>query len=414
VSDAQAERAKPRSSIALRALYVASGVSLLGNQLTSLALPWLVLTTLGSAVDAGLVGAAIVLPGVIGALAGGVVIDRIGPRRTSVLADLTSAVAVAAVPFAAVSIGLNIPLVVVLAFAGALLDAPGYTARQVLIPDLAARSGTSLDRANGTFQAIENGALLLGPAVAGILVATLGSTNALWLDAASFVVSAILIRLLVPAIRAATSEGDQRVDFGAGIRAVFVDPVLRILTIAAAGANFLLTPLFVVVLPVLATADQLGAEALGWMLAAYGGGSVAGALGFARFGGRLGRARLVVAGFVGTGLAIAAGALTGTLQSLILTLGIAGLAAGPINPIAFTVIAERVPAATRGRVFGAVLGTVLVAAPAGMLVAGWLTSVTDARTALGISGSGLAVIGLFLALARSTRGVDDRPVQVSP
>jgi hypothetical protein len=63
-------------------------------------------------------------------------------------------------------------------------------------------------------------------------------------------------------------------------------------------------------------------------------------------------------------------------------------------------------------VFGAVLGAVLVAAPAGMLAAGWLTSLTDARTALGLSGLGLAVVGMLLLAARSTRGVDDPPSEL--
>src|SRR6185369_6510608 len=91
----------------LRALWIATGISLVGNQLTAVALPWLVLTTLGPPIDAGIVGAAIVLPAVFGALAGGVVIDRFGPRRTSVVADLFSGGAVAAVPLAALTIGLG-------------------------------------------------------------------------------------------------------------------------------------------------------------------------------------------------------------------------------------------------------------------------------------------------------------------
>ena len=405
--NAPAARETRASNLPMAALYVASGVSLVGNQLTSLALPWLVLTSLGGAADAGLVGMAMVLPAVFGAIAGGVVVDRIGPRRTSIVADLTSAVAVAAVPIAAMSIGLSLPLVLALAFAGALLDSPGYTARQVLIPELAGRTGTSLDRANGIFQAVENGALLLGPALAGIMVALFGPANALWIDAASFVVSAVLIRVAVPRIPVASAAGEP-VSIGTGIRALATDAVLRVLTIAAAAANFLLTPLFVVVLPVLATESLLGPEALGWMLAAFGGGSVVSALLYARFGQGARRSFLLVLGFVGAGGAVAVGGAVGTLPALILAMAVAGLISGPINPIAFTVIAERVPEALRGRVFGAVLGAVLVASPAGMLAAGWFTEATDGRTALLVAGVGLAVIGLLLGLVASTRRVDDR------
>src|SRR5690349_17477693 len=118
---ATAADAGRRRSAPLGALWAASAISLVGNQLTALALPWLVLTSLGTPIDAGIVGAAIVLPAVFGALGGGVLIDRVGPRRTSVVADVFSAAAVAAIPIAALTVGLGLPLLVLLAFAGALL-----------------------------------------------------------------------------------------------------------------------------------------------------------------------------------------------------------------------------------------------------------------------------------------------------
>jgi len=371
-----------------------------------------VLTTLGSPIDAGIVGAAIVLPGVFGAFAGGVVIDRIGPRRTSVLADVLSAGAVAAMPLAAMTVGLGLPLVAVLAFAGALLDAPGATARQVILPDLAAPAGVSLERANGIFQAIENASFVIGPAIAGIAILAVGPLGALWIDAASFVVCAVLIRLLVPDVRPETEEG--RADVAAGLRALRRDGVLRLLTIAAAAGNFVLTPLFVVVLPSLATSEGDSPAVLGAMLAAVGGGMVVSSLGFGVISRRLGRRLILAGGIVGTGLAVG---LLSVVHGTPLVLGVlfaAGMMIGPINPLAFTVMAERVPAATRGRVFGAVLGGVLVASPLGMLALGAVSDAEGPRVAMLASAVAFVAIGVVVGLRQESRELDLQPTLDPP
>ena len=292
-----------------------------------------------------------------------------------------------------------------LAFLGAVFDAPGATARQVLLPDLAERGGLSLERANSVFQSIQNASFLLGPAVAGLLVAAIGPANALWVDAATFLASAILVRALIPAIRP-PSDDAAPADVGAGIRTIAQDPVIRLLTVGAIVANFVGTPLFAVVLPVMTTRASLPASALGWLLAAYAAGLLLGSVALGRLPPRIRRSRVVVAGFTAVGLALIVGALGDSLLWLGAWLFVAGLAAGPINPIAFTVIQARIATASHGRVIGAVLGAVLVAAPLGMLVAGVLTARIDARVVVVISGLGFLLVGAWLALSRTTRAVD--------
>jgi MFS family permease len=408
----EADAGRRRPSAPLGALWVASAISLVGNQLTGLALPWLVLTSLGNPLDAGIVGAAIVLPAVFGALVGGVVIDRFGPRRTSVVADVLSGGAVAAIPIAAATVGLGLPLVVALAFLGALLDAPGATARQVILPDLAVAAGMRLERANAIFQAIENGSLLIGPAVAGVIVLVLGPLGALWLDAGSFLVSAALIRLLVPDVRPA-GGGDEPASLAAGLRALGRDPVLRLLTFVAALANLVGTPLFIVILPALATTSGQSAAALGAMLAAFGAGMVAGALSVGALAGRVGRRSALIAGFGGTGVGLVAASVVQPLPILLAVLAAAGLATGLINPVAFTIMQERVPAATRGRVFGAVLGGVLVAAPVGMLALGSLADAQGPRAALLVSGVTFVAISGLVAVRRESRELEAPALQVA-
>jgi len=396
------------AAIPLWALFGASGISLIGNQLTVVVLPWLVLTSLGTTFDAGLVGAGVVLPGVIGAVAGGVITDRLGSRETSVIADLASAVAIGAIPIVAFTIGLSVPLLATLAFAGALLDAPGATARQVLLPDLADRAGMTRERANGLFQSIDNASLLIGPLLAGVAIVALGPVNALWIDAGSFLFAAVLVATLVPRIRARAS-GEEVADVLAGLRALARDRVLRGLTVAAMVANAVGTPAFVVLLPALAIRAGYGAGALGVVLAAFGGGLVVGSLSAARLSARLGRRRLLALAFAGTGVALALVATAPPLPIMVALLLLAGVASGPVNPIAFTVMQERVPAVIRGRVFGAVIGGVLIAAPVGMLGFGALAESNGPEIGLAAGGAAFAAIGLYLALWRSFQALDEAP-----
>ena len=120
----------------LYALYVADVVSLAGNAVAQLAIPWFVLTTTGSAALTALAVFLNFLPLVIGGFFGGVIVDRLGFRTTSVVADVASAAAVAAIPLLHSTVGIELWQLMTLVFLGALLDAPGATARAALIPDL--------------------------------------------------------------------------------------------------------------------------------------------------------------------------------------------------------------------------------------------------------------------------------------
>src|SRR5919106_2882451 len=182
----------------LYALFGADAISLTGNSVAQLAIPWYVLITTGSPALTGLAVFFNFLPIVIAAFLGGVVVDRLGFRTTSVVADLASAAAVAAIPLLYTTVGLELWQLLALVFVGALLDAPGATARAALLPDLVELAGSRMERASGIRGAIQQGSQLLGAPVGGVLVATFSATGALWLNAASFLVSAALVVAFVP------------------------------------------------------------------------------------------------------------------------------------------------------------------------------------------------------------------------
>ncbi|MDH4113577.1 MAG: hypothetical protein OEV60_13005 [Actinomycetota bacterium] len=97
-----------------------------------------------------------------------------------------------------------------LVFLGGLLDAPGVTARASLLPDVASWARWSLERATGPSAVVERASRLAGAPLAGVLIAIVGATSVLWIDAASFLVSAALVAVSVPRKdRGSAVDGDQ-------------------------------------------------------------------------------------------------------------------------------------------------------------------------------------------------------------
>lgn len=120
-------RTKNRTPIL--ALFIASGVSMIGNVFAAISIPWFVLQTTGSASQTGITGFFTALPVAVAALLGGSLVDRLGYKRASIIADITSGVAIALIPLLYFSIGLQFWQLLALVFIGNLLDAPGNTAR---------------------------------------------------------------------------------------------------------------------------------------------------------------------------------------------------------------------------------------------------------------------------------------------
>jgi len=354
----------------LYALYAADAISLSGNAVAQLAIPWYVLVTTGSAALTGLSVFFSFLPIVLSAFFGGVVVDRLGFRATSVVADLASSAAVAAIPLLYATVGLELWQLMALVFVGALLDAPGATARAALFPDVVEAAGMPMERASGIRAGIQQGSTLLGAPLGGVLVATVGATGALWLDAASFLFSAALVIVFVPRPHSA-GDTEERGRFFAelaeGLRFIWNQRLTRALVTMVLFSNLIEAP-GSVVLTVFAREKYDSATALGLMLGVLGGTALAGALVYSAIGHRLPRRRtfLFCFAFVPVGYLVLA--TEPPLPVALGALAVAGFAAGPINPLLFTVQTEIVPSHLRGRVFGAVRAGAWAAIPLGILL----------------------------------------------
>ncbi len=392
------------------ALIVADACSMNGNMMAQLAIPWFVLETTGSVGRTGLTAASGLLPLILASLFGGAVIDRLGHRPASVISDLASMLAVAAIPLLYILDTLPFWLLLVLVFAGALLDAPGVTARFALRPDAAGIAGMKLERANAVSEIVESGAQLSGPLMAGLLIAVAGPQTVLWINAATFGISALLVGVLVPETAHTGDDepgGDGYLaDLVAGIRFVLNDPPIRAIFLSAGVINLVFSPLVGVVLPVYMNTVVGSATNLGLVIGAFGAGSVAGAAVYGAIGHRFPRRLTFLTGVTAIGLACTTLAFLPPVWVMVTGMALGGLIAGPNGPLISTVLQERTPATMRGRVFGATTAVGYAGAPLGVLLAGALLPVIGIQMML----AGIATIFMLVVLAlvfdRGLAGMD--------
>jgi MFS family permease len=374
----------------LYALYTADVISLAGNAVAQIAIPWFVLTTTGSATLTALAVFFNFVPIVLAAFFGGVVVDRLGFRATSVVADLASSAAVAAIPLLHATVGIELWQLMALVFAGALLDAPGATARAALFPDVVELADVGMERASGIRAGIQQGSQLLGAPLGGVLVATFGATAALWLDAVSFLLSAALVVGFVPRPRQEdTTRGRFFEELAEGLRFIWSRRLVRAVVAMVLLTNFIEAP-GSVVLAVFAQEEYGSAADFGLLIGVLGGAALAGALGYSAIGHRLPRRRTFLVCFAGVPLGYLALATLPSLPVALVALAVAGFAAGPINPLLFTVQTEIVPTELRGRVFGAVRAGAWAAIPLGIMLGGVLVAVI---------GVAVTFLGMGLLLA---------------
>lgn len=393
------------------ALLTANAISMVGNVLTMIAIPWFVLQTTGSATQTGITGFFSILPVVLAGLLGGVLIDRLGYKRTSIIADLASGVTVALIPLMFFTVGLQFWQLMVLVFCGALLDAPGSTARAALIPELAALADMPIERATSLNHIVERSSRLIGAPLAGLLIALMSTANVLWLDAISFLVSALIVVFIVrvPRIKAPeTARGQYWAELRDGLRFLRRDHLLLALICTIMLTNGLDAAYSGVIRPVYV--DQVWGSAfdLGLLIAVNAAGAILGATIYAAVGQRWPRHTTFVSMFMLTGLRFWIMALYPSLAVVLIFTFISSLGAGPLNPIIDAVEYERIPSYMRGRVFGVITAGAWAAMPLGMLLGGVLTEQLGVQIMLILLGATYLAVTLSMAFIPAMRQMNRR------
>jgi MFS family permease len=260
---------------ALLALLAREVLSLTGTNMTWVALPWFVLTTTGSATRMSLVVAVEAASLAVAGFAAGNLATRVGPRRTMLVADACRAPLIALVPLLHVVGLLSFPLLLTLVFAHAAFSTPSFAAKQTLLPDLVGEDEANLAEANALLQAANRLAIVAGPALAGALIGFVGATTVLLVDAATFVGGFALIALFVRTEAAPPAPEDAR-GLTAGLRFLLRDRLLGPWSAAIIVSDVVFLALFTAVPVLVVTRFGEQPQLVGWILAGFGAGAVAG------------------------------------------------------------------------------------------------------------------------------------------
>jgi MFS family permease len=389
----------------LIALLTAEAVSSLGSQMTFLALPWFVLVTTGSPAKMSIVLAVEILPIALLGIPSGALVAKLGARTTMVLGDAGRAPLMLAIPLLHEAGLLSFPLLLVCVFALGCFIAPYFSAQRLILPELVGNDERTVGQANAVVEGTQRATSLLGPSVAGVLIAVIGATNVLYLDAASYAISFLILVTLVPR-RPPIGESEDAHGLLAGIRFLFRDPLLRILAITALFLN-MFGQMLAASLPVLAFDEYDESSAVaGLFFAAFGAGSVVGAILAIKLVPKFDPIRLGAVSLVALtipipllGLPLPAGAVIAVL--------FAGAIFGPlVNAPLIGVLTTRTPEALRPKVMTGVITMAMLAGPIGLLVVGPLLASWGPRHVLLFVAFGQFLASLpfaFVALRGSRR-----------
>ncbi len=385
--------------------YIAGqAIPLTGTWMQMAAQSWLVLSLTNSATKLGLIIALQTLPVLLLGPYGGVVADRVDKRRLMVCLQIAMGVQALLLGVLTVTGAVRVWQIGALAVLLGLNNAFENPARQSFMLEMVGpqhlRNAVSLN------SVLVNVARTVGPAVGGILIATVGTGVCFLFNAASFVpVVASLLTLECTALHPSPPAGRARGQLREGLRYVARSPELAapLLMMAAVGC---LAYEFQVSLPVMARAGlHVGAAGYGFMTAAMGVGAVAGGLLVAARG-RTGLPTLVAA-TAGFGVVLLAATFAPNLPLELLALALAGWASISFMATGNSTLQLEAEPTMRGRVMSLWFVAFQGSTPIGGPIVGWVIAQAGARAGLGIGAVTCLLVALagLLAMRRLTPGV---------
>lgn len=387
-----------RRSGDFRALVAGQVVSVLGSQMTAVAVFYQVYKLTGSSLDVGLVSLATLGPLLAGSLLGGTVVDAFDRRRLLVAVSVVMAAVSAGLALNASSGPLLWPLFVLPALAGG-LGTFQDSAMNTVVPNLVRRS--EVLAANATFQAIFQLGLVVGPAFAGLVLAGIGIRFVYWIDAATFAAATLAALAISPQPPAGGGQRPGLRSLLEGFQFLRGQQAIQGAFLIDLGATVFGLPR--ALFPALAAnVFGGGATTLGLLYAAPGAGALAGALTTGWVGKVHGQGRAVTVAVVVWGLAIVGFGLTHHLPIALALLVVAGWADVISAVFRSTIVQLAVPDARRGRLTGLQISVVTGGPCLGDLEAGAVASAFGDTTSI-VSG-GLACIASAFLLVVLLRG----------
>lgn len=317
-------------------------------------MPWLALEITGSSASSGLVITLTAIPGLLLSPVMGSIIDKFGRRKTALWVEYASAASSIIVPLAAALFTMNLPLLIILGLLRSFVAPGGPSARKAIIPDVAAAGHMTLARANSIHEAVFASGFAIGPAVAAIAIAQIGSIDTFWIVAGFGVLAGFFTMF----IRVVEQREEKDPEEGAGMfvyavqgfKILFTTPSVLIMMSTFMFLAIIYLPTEMVILPTYF--NSIGnPEGLGVIISTMALASVFGALAFERVNRYLSFSTIFRIAILGVALALIPMSLLPSTPIMIIFGAMLGLCWGPLGPLLNTVIQEKIPANKRGRVF---------------------------------------------------------------
>lgn len=352
-------------------------------------MPWLALEITGSSASSGLVITLTAIPGLLLSPVMGSIIDKLGRRKTALWVEYASAASSIIVPLAAALFTMNLPLLIILGLLRSFVAPGGPSARKAIIPDVAAAGHMTLARANSIHEAVFASGFAIGPAVAAIAIAQIGSIDTFWIVAGF----GLLAGFFTMFIRVVEQREEKDPEEGAGMfvyavqgfKILFTTPSVLIMMSTFMFLAIIYLPTEMVILPTYF--NSIGnPEGLGVIISTMALASVFGALAFERVNRYLSFSTIFRIAILGVALALIPMSLLPSTPIMIIFGAMLGLCWGPLGPLLNTVIQEKIPANKRGRVFSLEMTI-------------WSGGPMISMVFVGMAVDGFGVSGVYITLA---------------
>ena len=375
-----------------RIFWLGQLVSVTGTWMQTVAQGWLILILTGSPFILGLAAAARSLPVLLLVVPAGIVADRFDRRKIVVATSVVAMGATGLLAVLTIANSVDVATVLILAAVLGVTNAFEMPARQSYVSELIGKQ--HLANAIALNSLLFNAARVVGPAIAGILVALVGPGWAFGINSLSYL-PVIVGLLMISRVHIPRPSISARLAFPEAMRYLRGEPRVAALLGLLAGQTIFASG-HLILGPSLADDLGQGAEGLGVLLSATGVGAIVGGLGLAVTHERKERWRVLLV----SGLALAAGLIgVGLTRSYAITLlcfVLAGWGMVTMNASSNTLIQTIVPDRLRGRIMSLYTLVLLGLMPAGGLLMGALASRFDSAWALAIGG---VAYGITVALA---------------
>lgn len=372
-------------------------VSLMGTWMQTIGQAWLVLQLTHNAFQLGVVGALQLTPTLLFSLGAGVLADRL-PKRRVLLCTQSAAALQAFTLWLLVATGaIQVWQIYVLAFLLGLNSCLDVPTRMAFLAEMAGRE--DVPNATALNSALINFARIVGPSIAGVIIAATGVTALFLLNAVSYLAVIVALALMdprrfyaqTPAKDGATSRTSAWESLREGLTYLWHTPSV-FLPIVVSGLVLLFGSNFNVVLPVFATAVlHSGARGFGFLSAGLGAGSLAGALYLAWRSPRP-TSRHVLAGSLAFTVALILFALSRLFPLSLVLIFAVGLAETLFVEVELILVQLSAPDALRGRVMSIEILFLDGSVPFGYLLMGALTSLNSAPFAVLVGAGGCVVV----------------------